>query len=268
MSIQVANVSLASALVGQTGELVSFGNLLPPPTIAQQMRPSAAEDVPHLVIFNESGCLLKISMPESAQSKTLPAGRWLDIPIPPHESAVNYQVDAIATGGAFSNLLADYFLPGEPVDALGTLGNSPIQGTVTMANNPIILSTPVKVTGRTSTAQLNSAVGLAPADRDTLIYIVSYLDIENGVSGNALTWGVQYTCATDGLLHTETLMVVQQSTNTIVALDGVAVRANGRYNGVSQGIWAKAGTAIFVVFRDPTNTPNDSFAASAIVADF
>lgn len=265
MSVQVANISLASAVIGTTGT-IPLSQVTPPPTIAQQMRPQA-ERGPNLFVWNESGCGLTCLFPLTRATFTIPAGGWRQVAVPPGEESLSYVVTYVIPNAPVSSLLADLYQIGEELDTIGVLGNSPMQGTVTMANNPIILSTPVKVTGRTSTAQLVSVVGLAPADRDTLIYIVSYLDVENGVSGNALTWGVQYTCATDGLVHTETLMVVQQSTNTVVALDGAAVRANGRYNGVSQGIWVKAGTPINVVFRDPTNTPNDSFAASAIVAD-
>ncbi len=136
MSIQVANINLSAATVGQVGQVVSFKNMLPPPTIHQQMRPQDhAETVAHLLIFNETGCLLTLSMPESRQTKTVPAGRWVVMPIPPHETEVDYLVVGVATG-LFSNLLADYFGPGEPVDDIGVLGNSPIgvSGTVSTSN--------------------------------------------------------------------------------------------------------------------------------------
>jgi hypothetical protein len=126
MSVQVANVNLNAATVGTVGTLVSFAQLLPPPTLAQQMRPQDhADKVAHLLIFNETGCLLTIALPESRQTKTLPAGRWLNLPVPPHEVAVTYLVTAVATG-VFSSLLADFYWPGEPVEDLGVLGNSPI----------------------------------------------------------------------------------------------------------------------------------------------
>lgn len=126
MSVQVANINLSAAVAGNAGQVVSLGTLLPPPTIQQQMRPQDNKNLATLLLFNESGCLLQIVLPESRQTKTLPAGRWLELQIPPHETAVNYLVLGVAGGAPFSNLLADYFAPGEPVDPLGVVGNSPV----------------------------------------------------------------------------------------------------------------------------------------------
>lgn len=126
MSIQVANIDFSSAVVGQTGRIVNLQQLLPPPTISQQMRPQDNTAVAHLSIFNESGALLTILLPDTLQTKTLPAGRWLILPIPPNETEVDYQIVALAQGAPFHNLLADYFYPGEAVEALGVVGNSPV----------------------------------------------------------------------------------------------------------------------------------------------
>ena len=126
MSVQVANIDFSSAVVGQTGRIVNLSQLLPPPTIAQQMRPQDNTQVAHLSMFNESGALLTILLPDTLQTKTLPAGRWLILPIPPNETEVDYQIVALAAGAPFHNLLVDYFYPGEAVEALGVVGNSPV----------------------------------------------------------------------------------------------------------------------------------------------
>src|SRR5260221_2936103 len=106
MSIQVANVNQSGATVGQVGQLVNLKPMLPPPTLAQQMRPNDnADSQAHLVIFNETGCLLTLFLPESKQSKTVPSGRWWELPVPPHETAVNYLVLAVAANPLFNSLL-------------------------------------------------------------------------------------------------------------------------------------------------------------------
>lgn len=126
MSIQVANIDLSAATVGTAGS-IPIGQATPPPTIAQQMRPMQnQEGGPSLFVWNESGCGLTCLWPDSRETFTLPAGQWRLLHIPPAETQLNYLVSYIIPNAPVSLLLADLYVPGEPIDPMGVLGNSPI----------------------------------------------------------------------------------------------------------------------------------------------
>lgn len=132
MSVQIASVNTAAFVVGTSGA-VSWEHTAPPPTIRQQMRPGTDLSGPTVVVFNESACQFLISLPLTGQTFSLPAGRWVSLRVPPNEISLSYRVTAVASNGnpLFNNLLVDFYSPGEPVDEIGTLGNSPIGATTT-----------------------------------------------------------------------------------------------------------------------------------------
>jgi hypothetical protein len=125
MSTQIANISLVGAVVGVTTGTIPLGRSIPPPTIAQQMRPQQTAGST-LFVWNESGCGLSCLFPLSGESFTLPAGQWRQLQVPPGEESLLYVVSYILPNAPISLLLADLYLPGEPIDPMGVLGNSPI----------------------------------------------------------------------------------------------------------------------------------------------
>lgn len=123
MSQQVAAINLSAAVIGTTGA-ISWQSAAVPPTIRQQMLPQQTGAA--LLVWNDSGCILRCVYPTTLESFTLTAGAWRELHPPAGEIVINYTVTAIFPNATVSFLLADYFAPGEPVDAVGTLGNSPI----------------------------------------------------------------------------------------------------------------------------------------------
>lgn len=124
MSIQLAPVDLSTAVVGTAGS-VALGQAMPPPTIGQQMRPTATVGAT-LVLFNESGAGLRCTFPSSGESFTVPGGGWRQVAVPPGETQLSYAVQYVLPGANVSLFLVDLYLPGEAPDSIGVLGNSPI----------------------------------------------------------------------------------------------------------------------------------------------
>lgn len=138
MSIQVASINLSTAIVGTAGT-IPLSQATPPPTLQQQMRPLQAEG-PNLFVWNESGCGLTCLWPLSRETFTLPAGQWRLLKVPPGEEQLFYQVTYVIPNANVSLLLADLYHPGEPLDPMGVLGNSPVAvgGTVSTASSNIV----------------------------------------------------------------------------------------------------------------------------------
>lgn len=130
MSIQVANINLSAAVVGTAGS-IPIGQSTPPPTLAQQMRPTA-EAGPTLMVWNESGCGLTCTFPLTRETFTIPAGQWRQLSVPPAETQLLYQVIYVLPNAPVSLLLADLYVPGEQLDGMGALGNSPVNGGATV----------------------------------------------------------------------------------------------------------------------------------------
>lgn len=124
MSIQVANIPMANAVIGSSGK-ISWTAQVRPPTIHEQMQPQKLLTAT-LVVFNDSGCWLTCLFPISKETFTIPAGAWRKLYPPPGEVELDYTISARANGVATPTLFADYYAPGEPVDDLGVLGNSAV----------------------------------------------------------------------------------------------------------------------------------------------
>lgn len=79
--------------------------------------------------------------------------------------------------------------------------------------------------------------------------------LNNGVSGNAITVQAVYRDATG---QGRSVNLVQVNGSTMLVGSGTNSFSNGSWAGQPMVFYAQAGTAISLVFRDPTNTPNDT----------
>lgn len=266
MSIQIADISLAAAVVGTTGT-ITWDKIAPPPTLLQQMRPLDTSG-PTIALFNESQCKLLITLPTTGQSFTLPAGRWVPIPVPANERSLTYVVTQIAPGTAlFTQLSADYFRPGEPVHPIGTLGNSPIGGSVVSAaqypQRVAQLNPPLNVTSVAAVAPLTYTTGTTTE----LLRITANLFGLNGTSPRNISMNYVYTepekigvlllvvtnsflCS--GQLSANTGMFSNGANNFTVAISspGQAIQFHSQY------FLAAAGTTVTLQFQDDGGTPN------------
>lgn len=80
----------------------------------------------HLLVFNESGCGVQLTMKQSGDGQYLPAGGWTSFEIKPNDSLLTGVVTYALPNPPVSLLHAVYFGPGETLPASYTLGNSPI----------------------------------------------------------------------------------------------------------------------------------------------
>src|SRR5260221_4980965 len=119
MSFNIPMTSLVGAVVGQTGSI-------PIPTNAFTPSAFSADERSHIRLFNESGCGLLITTQVEQQNINVPAGNWPMIDVSPTEKALLYQVLYVLPGAPVAQLLGTYYVPGEPIDDVGPLGNSPI----------------------------------------------------------------------------------------------------------------------------------------------
>lgn len=79
-----------------------------------------------LRINNESQYGLQIVFNNSGKGFHLSAGGWVDVYLDPNDTAFNFTYDYSLTNGGVNLLACTYYAPGEPLDAMPTLGNSPI----------------------------------------------------------------------------------------------------------------------------------------------
>lgn len=124
MSIPLKNINLSSAVVGQTFviDLTPIGQSAG----AVSSDPSTLKYKAHLGIHNESGCSIQLSFDVGSSGKNIPAGAWRPISLEPGTSKVLLNVQSIMPNAPISIFFSEYYFPGEPVDDMGKLGNSPI----------------------------------------------------------------------------------------------------------------------------------------------
>lgn len=120
MSINLPVIDLSTAVVGTSG-VIFLGN---------QGLPSD-ESFAKLRLLNESGCGLSIKTQSEGHSLYVAAGGWMVIDIKPGESGINWSVVYTIPAPPVSSLLSTYYYPGEPVDSVLALGNSPVGGGTT-----------------------------------------------------------------------------------------------------------------------------------------
>ncbi len=112
MGTTIIPVDLSTATVGTTGDI----NI---PTV------TSGEGY-HLLLFNESGCGLKLRFLQSDDTDNIPAGGWRKYPLIPGETTVTWTVIYVLPNAPVSLLIGTTYKPGEEVPDIGTLGNSPI----------------------------------------------------------------------------------------------------------------------------------------------
>lgn len=161
MSTQVAAINLGGAAVGTAGS-IPLGQVTPPPTLSQQMRPNDYTGST-LFIWNESGAGLTCLWPNSRETFTLPAGQWRPLKIPPDEEQLHYLVTYVIPNAPVSLLLADLYLPGEQIDPLGILGNSPVAGTVATTPVPLYFNVKDPAFGATGNGTIDDTSAISSA---------------------------------------------------------------------------------------------------------
>jgi hypothetical protein len=132
MPLSLPDTDLSSTSVGSTGfvDLTNAGI----GAGGTSSHPSLTLQPAHLYLVNESGAGLRLTFDRSAQGRTLPAGGWGVLAIPPGSSRLNWYVLYKISNPAVQTLYTDFFQSGEPVTEF-SLGNSPIGG-VTQISNP------------------------------------------------------------------------------------------------------------------------------------
>jgi len=137
MSQAIPQTDMSNLTVGATGNI----NM-----------PSVTSDKGYtLILFNESGCGLKIQFLTSGDSDNVPAGAWRTYTLSAAEERITWTVIYVLPGAPVSLLLGTIYLPGEKVPAIGTLGNSPIgiggsvstSGVQTLSNESSVLGSKV-----------------------------------------------------------------------------------------------------------------------------
>lgn len=152
MSIPLSNIDLSSAIVGQkfTIDLTNIGQSAG----GVSANPSTIKNKAHLIVNNESGCVLLMTFDTGANGVNVTAGAWRPIAIEPGTNKIYLTVQVIMPNAPISLFLSEYYFPGEPLNDVGILGNSPIGVTG-------------KVTTTVSALQTVPAVMFTPAN-DTL----------------------------------------------------------------------------------------------------
>ena len=122
MGTAILPIDLSTAIVGTTGNI----NI---PTVT-------SEEGYHFLLFNESGCGLKLQFLDSGDTDSVPAGAWRKYPLAPGEERVTWSVVYILPNAPVSLILGTLYRPDEEVPDVGILGNSPISigGSVSTTN--------------------------------------------------------------------------------------------------------------------------------------
>ena len=119
MSEKLADINVAGAAVGQRftlplGNKGFYAGIVDP------------DMTPTLQIFNESGMGFTVITKTESHSFDLPAGAWRNVSIANGESQIDFIVDYVLPNPPVSLIKCTYYEPGETVDPIGQLGNSPI----------------------------------------------------------------------------------------------------------------------------------------------
>lgn len=120
MSYALPAVSLAGAIVGTTGQIKLD-------TIKNRVSydPAHAGQDGHIRIYNESGCLLKMTT-DTGDEEYVPAGAWYGHSVDVALDLITYEVLGIIPSAPVTLLLLVYYPPGEDIPPTPTLGNSPV----------------------------------------------------------------------------------------------------------------------------------------------
>lgn len=108
----------------------------------------------------------------------------------------------------------------------------------------------------TSTAQTRILTVAVPVTG--LYWVAGYVRINNGTSGNAITFATGWTDPDAGTVGTAYFNLGNQ------VADAGPSFANGLWSGLPVLVYAEGGTSIIVNYTDPTNTPNDTVSAVVV----
>ena len=138
--------------------------------------------------------------------------------------------------------------------ASGTVaGNWTVNGNVASQGNSLASALGVNVT----TTAVTTILSFTPAESG--LYLVNgCIYLNNGTSGNLISFALRFTDAARGFGHTNYFY-----SQSAVAISGANVFDNAFWVVGPLVIYAKGGAAISVAYQDPTNTPND-FVSAAI----
>ena len=103
---------------------------------ATSTNPANTQNLPSVLLLNDSSCNLQITFDQSGQGFTLPSGAWIPAQLPLGTSKINYVVLSLNMSKLLATLHATYFQPGEQVTVPQT-GNNPTTG----AQNKIFIDT-------------------------------------------------------------------------------------------------------------------------------
>lgn len=117
-------------------------------------------------------------------------------------------------------------------------------------------NTPGVITPITSTGVQTLATFVAPTNG--LYRLNMTMRINNGVSGNAITAGANYTNADTGATANVRMIGQLSGAGTVVCLAGGTSVANGPFHAAPSVFRAQSGSTISIIYQDPTNTPSDT----------
>lgn len=125
MPIRLKRLDLSAATVGAVGS-IDFRNQTTGVYLAPTPLQRVNKQFASLRFFNDSGCGLDIQLPDRPWSGHIPAGGWGRLVLPDDVQQIQYTVDTIIPGAQVSVFKSVYYLPGEPMDDIFVLGNSPV----------------------------------------------------------------------------------------------------------------------------------------------
>jgi len=128
--LEVARVSIQLPTIDLAGAGVGFKGTIDLKPVGLTADPSNYKHPPTLQMFNDSGVGLKCTTRIESHSFSMPAGAWRNVTLTPGESNIDFVAEYVLPNPPVSKLMSTYYLPNEPLDPIGTLGNSPIGGGV------------------------------------------------------------------------------------------------------------------------------------------
>lgn len=108
------------------------------------------------------------------------------------------------------------------------------------------------------TTQVTMLTYTAPGSTDTTYHVSGHVVLNNGTSGNSISFKVSYTNS-NNVAITHSLPMLAPLAVTLAT--GANSFSNATFPALVTPITAKGGTTITITYQDPTNTPNDLVTA-------
>lgn len=231
MSIPFDPIDVSGLLIGSTNFL-DFKNAGITAAIGQYKNPA------HILIHNESGSGMQITMKSSGDSFYLPAGAWSPpTAIVGGETGMYYKIIYVLPNPPVTLLLVTYYGPNEDVPSTAVLGNSPIGIGGTISTN---FSTLIN----TGNPPRTPVITIQPSDSAT-----PTIDVDN--SGNVIVYSDNA-----GVLSTLLQLVAGTSPEVIIAASNILTNVLGALT--VNGILTATNSANFVLatqLQDVANVP-------------